>query len=465
MTRRRWVVAAIAAVAIAYVAATAARFYFRKYYIFAADYARWTTTARPARPAGTPIEVFFFFTDHYEPDSSADLVRKWADRYRALANRHHDADGRPVQHTWFYPGEQHSPEIYSVLRELTSAGLGEVELHFHHDHDTEATLRAKFQRAIADFQEYGFLKTVDGRTRFAFIHGNWGLDNSNGPRFCGVPTELKLLREVGCFADFTFPSIYWNAQPPFVNTIYAAKDDDRPKSYARRLPLAALFNDTADLMIFEGPLVFSPSWNLKHLFLDLEDGDIHPTVPVTPRRVDDWVRAAVHVPERPDWIFIKVWGHSVPARRATRTQRSDQTSTARCRTSKVVTTTGAPIGCTTSTRARRTTWRLLPPAARPARRINISIRQSRGTSRMGRGPADRLRPRSRSARTPALVHPDVVDLEPCRKGRRGRVAALCPPDREVQQQVLGLVKRIRRTAILVDRAGQIHFVQPLAVNG
>lgn len=310
MTRRRWVVAAIAAVAIAYVAATAARFYFRKYYIFAADYARWTTTARPARPAGTPIEVFFFFTDHYEPDSSADLVRKWADRYRALANRHHDADGRPVQHTWFYPGEQHSPEIYSVLRELTSAGLGEVELHFHHDHDTEATLRAKFQRAIADFQEYGFLKTVDGRTRFAFIHGNWGLDNSNGPRFCGVPTELKLLREVGCFADFTFPSIYWNAQPPFVNTIYAAKDDDRPKSYARRLPLAALFNDTADLMIFEGPLVFSPSWNLKHLFLDLEDGDIHPTVPATPRRVDDWVRAAVHVPERPDWIFIKVWGHS-----------------------------------------------------------------------------------------------------------------------------------------------------------
>jgi hypothetical protein len=64
-------------------------------------------------------------------------------------------------------------------------------------------------------------------------------------------------------------------------------------------------------MIFEGPLVFTPSLNVKHLFLDLENGDIHPAVPVTSRRVDDWVRAAVHVPERPDWIFIKVWGHSV----------------------------------------------------------------------------------------------------------------------------------------------------------
>src|SRR5436190_12893036 len=115
MTRRRWVLAAIVAVAIAYVAATAVRFYSRKYYIFAADYARWTTTASPARAAGKPTEVFFFFTDHYEPDLDAELVRKWADRYRALAARHHDVDGRPVQHTWFYPGEQRSPEIYSVL--------------------------------------------------------------------------------------------------------------------------------------------------------------------------------------------------------------------------------------------------------------------------------------------------------------------------------------------------------------
>ena len=310
MRLRRWVLWVVIAVIAAYAAATAVRLYSRKYYIFAVDYLRWTTTARPAPPSGTPTEVFFFFTDHYEPDSSAERVREWGRRYRALASRHRDADGRPVQHTWFYPGEQGSSEIFSAFRELVASGLGEVELHYHHGRDTEATLRAKLVPAIADFQKYGFLKTTDGRTNFAFIHGNWGLDNSNGPRFCGVDTELKLLRELGCFADFTFPSIYWNAQPPFVNTIYAAQDDAGPKSYGRRLPLSALFNGAADLMIFEGPLVFTPSWNVKHLFLDLEDGDIHPTVPATPARVDDWVRAGVHVPERPDWNFIKVWGHS-----------------------------------------------------------------------------------------------------------------------------------------------------------
>ena len=42
----------------------------------------------------------------------------------------------------------------------------------------------------------------------------------------------------------------------------------------------------------------------------LEDGDIHPAIPATPARVDEWIRAGVQVPGRPDWIFVKVWGHS-----------------------------------------------------------------------------------------------------------------------------------------------------------
>jgi len=200
--------------------------------------------------------------------------------------------------------------VLSALRDLVTAGLGEVELHYHHSNDTESTLRVKLQHAIRDFQQYGFLKTADGRTHFAFIHGNWGLDDSNG-RSCGVRTELRLLRELGCFCDFTFPSIYWAAQPPFVNAIYAARDDERPKSYAHRLPVPALFEGAADLMIFEGPLVFRPSWTVTQLFLELEDGNIHPAVPVTPSRVDSWIRANVHLPERPEWVFVKVWGHTV----------------------------------------------------------------------------------------------------------------------------------------------------------
>ena len=46
-----------------------------------------------------------------------------------------------------------------------------------------------------------------GELRFAFIHGNWSLDNSRPDgRWCGLNNELILLRELGCYADFTLPS-------------------------------------------------------------------------------------------------------------------------------------------------------------------------------------------------------------------------------------------------------------------
>jgi hypothetical protein len=64
-------------------------------------------------------------------------------------------------------------------------------------------------------------------------------------------------------------------------------------------------------MIFEGPLTFTPSWNLRHLFVTADDGNIHPSMPATAKRVDAWVRAAVHAPGRPDWIFVKVFGHAI----------------------------------------------------------------------------------------------------------------------------------------------------------
>lgn len=306
----RIVMYAMLAVLALYMGAMAVRVYARKYYVFIPDYVRWMMST-PAASRSTPTHVFLLFADHFEPDYDAARVRQWSARYQLLASRHHDSNGRVPQHTFFYPGEQVTPEIFEALHDLVQSGMGEVELHYHHDYDTAQTFRPKLEAAIADFQRYGFLKTIDGQTRFAFVHGNWGLDNSNGPIKCGVNTELRLLRELGCFADFTFPSIYEDSQPPFVNNIYAAKDDDQPKSYARRLPLSALAGGSADLMIFQGPLIFSPSLTLSRLFLDLDDSNIHIVAPASPARVDHWIRADVHVPARPDWLFIKVHGHGI----------------------------------------------------------------------------------------------------------------------------------------------------------
>jgi hypothetical protein len=297
---------------VVYTAATAVRIYVRKYYIFLPNYLHSAFSAPPAAFQG-PTHVFFVFVDHFEPDYNIEQTKHWADRYVELAARHHDSKGRPPQHSWFYPGDRMDDGVLAILRRLTLGGFGEVELHYHHSLDTAETFRPKLDHAIEMFQQFGFLKTIDGRTAFAFIHGNSGLDNADGES-CGVNTELRLLHDVGCFADFTFPAVYHDAQPPIVNRIYAAEDDDRPKSYRTELPLSALTRGAADLMIFEGPLVLSFTSNLRRLFIEVDDGNVHAAVPLEPRRVDHWVRADIHVPQRPDWIFVKVFAHGISSR-------------------------------------------------------------------------------------------------------------------------------------------------------
>jgi hypothetical protein len=294
-----------------YALLTAVRVYERKYYVFLPDYIRWAMSPVDA-PAG-PTHVFFLFIDHFEPSWSVARTREWAARYRVFASRHRDSTGRVTQHTWTYPGEQIDPQILGILHGLMADGLGEVEFHYHHDWDDAQTMAVGLRYAIDEFQKYGFLKTIDGRTAFAFVHGNSGLDNADG-EYCGVDNELRLLHDFGCFADFTYPALYHNAQPPMVNTIYAARDDDQPKSYKTAFPLLDLTRGKADLMIFQGPLVIAPSWNARRLFLDFDDGNIHPAMPANATRVHRWINARVHVAERPDWVFVKTWGHSVSTR-------------------------------------------------------------------------------------------------------------------------------------------------------
>lgn len=290
-----------------YAGATTARIVARKYYVFLPGYVRWTLTPAPAVKG--PTHLLVLLADHFEPNRQLSTATEWVERYRRLAARHADATGRPPQHTWFYPGEQYEPAILEVLRGAVGDGLGEVEFHFHHDFDTADALRPRLQEALDRFASFGFNRTADGATHFAFVHGNFGLDNSNGPLYCGVDTELSMLRELGAFADLTFPSIYQDSQPAMVNTIVAVKDDSGPKSYDRPLPLSALREGRADLMMLEGPLVFAPSLNPRRLFLELDDGDIHPGMPASPSRIARWVRAGVHVPGRPEWLFIKLFAH------------------------------------------------------------------------------------------------------------------------------------------------------------
>src|SRR5437868_5065567 len=112
-----------------------------------AGYARWLArSALPRaqaalRPGAGPRHLLFAFCDHFEPLWKArtdrarghDRVRSWHQGYPAMAAGFRDSDGHQPRHSFFFPGEEYQPEYLDPLGDLARRGLGEVELHLHHD--------------------------------------------------------------------------------------------------------------------------------------------------------------------------------------------------------------------------------------------------------------------------------------------------------------------------------------------
>lgn len=262
---------------------------------------------------GDVTHLMFLFVDHFELAGHASRLKQWTEGYPRLAGRHRDADGSPPKHSWFYALDLIHEEELAAMRLLAEQGLGEVDLHWHHSHDTPESFRSKLRAGLEVFQRYGFMKPVrPGQAGcFGFIHGNWSLDNARGDHFCGVNNELDLLLEAGCYADFTFPALFSTCQPSLTNCIYYAKDDPRPKSYDRGRPMTVggLQGDD-ELMIFQGPLTINwRDWHFKW-HPRFESGEINGDgTQSQERRIDSWVRQRIHLPGRPDWVFVKVFCH------------------------------------------------------------------------------------------------------------------------------------------------------------
>ena len=205
------------------------------------------------------VDIIFVVVDHWEPGGNPDVVNKWMTTYREVAEKHIDADGVPLQHTWYYPIESFRGwEVDSVVK-LCALGLGDVEVHLHHFNDSSESLRRILDDGIDSLQAHGALINEDGEVHFSFIHGNWALDNSRegwpDKIPCGVNDEISILLEKGCYSDCTFPAMGQTAQPSLVNKIYYAVDDpNKPKSHDTGELSEVGYEARPDqLMIFEGP--------------------------------------------------------------------------------------------------------------------------------------------------------------------------------------------------------------------
>jgi len=268
-----------------------------------------------------PIHVMFCFVDHYEPGwQRPDLeverarVARWCQEYPFLAERHQDADGQVPKHCFFYPEEEYREEHLRALSHLCARGFGEIEIHLHHDQDTEEGLRAKINVFIAKLVHVHDAlpwEPATGDVRFAFIHGNWALDNSRKDgRWCGINNELQVLRDLGCYADFTLPSAPSDTQTAKINSIYYASDDPaRPTSHNRGVDVEVGKAPSGDLMLIPGPLGLNWKRRKFGIFPRIESADVRRVAPPTPERIDLWIKTHVHVKGRPEWCFVKIHTH------------------------------------------------------------------------------------------------------------------------------------------------------------
>jgi hypothetical protein len=268
-----------------------------------------------------PIHVMFCFVDHYEPQWRNDdieiersRVDRWCKDYPLMAKQHKDADGCMPTHCFFYPEEEYRYEHLAKLSDMCYHGFGEIEIHLHHDNDTPenfATVMTDFAKIL--HEEHGALPIHPdtGQIMYAFIHGNWALDNSlPGGHMCGIDNELSLLKETGCYVDMTLPSAPSPAQTRKVNAIYYAEGQvGKAKSHDDGVDVEVGKEASGDLMLIQGPIGINLKWRTAKGLPHIENADVRKAMPPTEVRVDQWVNSHIHVKGRPEWIFIKIHTH------------------------------------------------------------------------------------------------------------------------------------------------------------
>lgn len=272
--------------------------------------------------ADGPTHVCVAVCDHFEPLHDTDKagavrrVERWAEQFPRLIEPFRDAGGHPPKHTFFYPVEQYDPDLLAPLAALCRATGSEVEIHLHHDRDTPAGLREALARGKEDLARHGLLaRDPAGRVRFAFIHGNWALNNTHPEgRGCGVDKEIGILRESGCYADFTMPSAPSPTQARVVNRIVYLADEPRDLAYADSVESAAasgsaLREDPGRLLAIPGPLALNWRRRKWGILPRIENGDLTGANPPTILRLRLAAGLRISIAGHPGWVFVKWHTH------------------------------------------------------------------------------------------------------------------------------------------------------------
>ena len=270
--------------------------------------------------------------DHFEPAISPEGGQKrvsreeqelrlesWRQEYAKVADRWRDSDGCPFVHTYFYPAEQYDEGLLEILADHCHSGWGEIEIHLHHG-IAEPDSAEETRRLLGDFRDKLAYRhhclAMDQNSelpRYGFVHGNFALANSAGGRFCGVDSEMQILAETGCYADFTLPTATrYPSQTAKINALYECALPLEQRAPQRKgIDLCSGRAPKILPLIVQGPLLLDVKRSVGMRRLVIENGAITGPNPMSLDRLQLWKQADIHVYGRPDWLFIKLHCHSM----------------------------------------------------------------------------------------------------------------------------------------------------------
>ncbi|MGA2859878.1 MAG: hypothetical protein ABSE40_23670 [Candidatus Sulfotelmatobacter sp.] len=209
--------------------------------------------------------------------------------------------------------------MVEMLAEHCHAGWGEIEIHLHHGiphPDTAENAR----HLLTDFRDRLVFRhrclaaeESSSQPRYCFVHGNFALANSAEGRFCGVDSEIKILAETGCYADFTLPtSILHPAQTAKINSLYeCGLPLEQAAPHKTGIDLSVGRAPRIFPLIVQGPLLPDFGRSRRAFRPVFETAAITQPNPMSLHRLALWKRARIHVAGRPDWLFIKLHCHSM----------------------------------------------------------------------------------------------------------------------------------------------------------
>jgi hypothetical protein len=293
----------------------------------------WQQWSRRRTFPGT-VHLIFCLANHFEPSIvptngraraprgvQEKRLEQWCEEIPKAVQEWRDAEGFPLRHTYFYPGEQYDRGFIERLAYHCHAGWGEIEVHLHHGTESPDTPENTRQMLLSfrdTLASHGCLSQLrgQGEPRYAFVHGNFSLANSADNKNCGVDAEMKILSETGCFGDFTLPSAPNPSQIAKINALYECGfplEERAPHRKGRDLTVGVA--PQIFPLIVQGPLMWDFSRRKRGLpYPAIENSELASLHPPTMERLRLWRRAAIVVLGRPDWLFVKLHCHGMDPR-------------------------------------------------------------------------------------------------------------------------------------------------------